>query len=221
MVIESIAACFMKENDQAYFGACPTQDQVNELEEWGVDIIINLTYDTEKKLSVYNTSRELINWPIPDRGAPSNKAEFCTLVLYLARMLGEGKKIYVHCKAGHGRSGIITAALIAVTQQIPIREAMELTTQYHSERTNMRPYWKRVGSPQTSSQKRFLYSVFKQHVIGPESPFLNITFKEPYLDSFLLQTYLGDIVGPNSKPLKKSREELFLAPDNLNKICKK
>lgn len=214
MVIESIAACFYKDSngdEQAYFGACPTQQHIDELERWGVDVIVNLTFPTEKRLSEYTTSKKLISWPIPDRGIPDDKIKFCALILYLADVIDRGKKLYVHCKGGHGRAGIVTAALLALKHDLPIKEAIELTTEYHSERTCMRAYWRRLGSPQTAPQKKFLHSIFRQHIISLESPFHNTDFKEPYLEAFLFQTYLGDIVGVKGPKLKSIRKHMLLA----------
>lgn len=218
MVIESIAACFYRDihdEEQAYFGACPTQEDIDNLEKWGVDVIVNLTFPDEKKLSVYTTTKKLISWPIPDRAVPDDKVKFCALVLYLVQVLNRGKKVFIHCKGGHGRAGLVTAAVLVIKHNLDVKDAIELTTEYHSERTCMRQYWRRVGSPQTTSQKKFLHSIFRQHTISTESPFYTTDFKEPYLESFLFQTYLGDIVGEKGHRLKLMRKSMLLVYGNF------
>lgn len=50
--------------------------------------------------------------PIPDRGVPAHGTDLGTLVGLLADAIGRGEPVYVHCRAGIGRSSIITALLM-------------------------------------------------------------------------------------------------------------
>ncbi len=52
------------------------------------------------------------SFPVPDRSVPSDLAAFRTLVTALASRLEQGRSVAVHCRAGIGRSGILTAAIL-------------------------------------------------------------------------------------------------------------
>jgi protein-tyrosine phosphatase len=206
--------------DQALFGSWPTQSQVNELEKWGVDIFVNLTMDGESKIVPYHTRKKVIRFPIPDRSVPVDKIEFCRLVIYLAGQIDRGKKIYIHCKGGHGRAGILVSCLLGYRLMINPREAIHMTKEYHSNRVEMNPYWRIIGAPQTSDQKTFVYNMFKEHHICESSPFYHHKPSEPleqHHEAFLLQTYLGNITGPHSDQLLKLKWKIF---ENNNKYTR-
>ena len=71
------------------------------------------------------------------------------------------QKVYLHCKGGHGRSGIVVACILCHIYSILPEEALRLTTAYHSQRPTMRPKWREIGSPQTRQQKSFVVRMFK------------------------------------------------------------
>jgi protein-tyrosine phosphatase len=50
--------------------------------------------------------------PIPDRGVPRRSEEPLSLVRLLASAIGRNEAVFLHCRAGIGRSGIITALLM-------------------------------------------------------------------------------------------------------------
>lgn len=205
MILET--ATYFIEN-QASFGAYPTQDQIELLEKWGVDTIIDLTNSWENKIFPYYTKKKVIKFPIPDRKIPINIKEFCVLVVTLSEKIDNGEKIFIHCKGGHGRAGILVAALLCFRNKITPIDALQLTSEYHSRRINIRLYWKKIGSPQTQEQKQFISHIFKDHYITDESPFKNPY--ESYIDSFLIQTNLGHIIGQNGEQLETRRKHLFL-----------
>ena len=95
---------------KALFGSYPNQESVNELESIGVRYFINLTRSSEA-LILYNLSdkSQRIDYPIIDRKVPSNKLSFSKFVIMIANIilkLNHNEKIYIHCKGGHGRSGV-------------------------------------------------------------------------------------------------------------------
>lgn len=199
--------------ENGLFGAWPTQEEVEELEKWGVNVFINLANEKEKKVTPYTTSpsTEVISHPIPDRSIPRDKIKFCSLVIEVCRYLSLGKKVYIHCKGGHGRAGMLVAAVLAYKYKISASEAIRLTTKFHSEREIMKKKWRDIGAPQTINQKMFVSSLFPTHDTEEDlSPFKNIeTEIETYLKIFLLQTLLGNISGKKGKKLMKLREKLF------------
>ena len=104
--------------NQCLFGAYPTQHQIQQLEDWGVDIVVNLTKNDEKKIRPYRTRNKVIQFSIPDRKVPEDVREFCALVIHLTREIRAGKKIYIHCKGGHGRAGLLVAAILCYLHKI-------------------------------------------------------------------------------------------------------
>lgn len=53
-----------------------------------------------------------ILFPIPDMGVPESRLHFNRMITHLAERLDDGKKVHVGCIGGHGRSGMVIAALV-------------------------------------------------------------------------------------------------------------
>jgi len=150
--------------DKALFGSFPTQDAVYELEASGVRYFVDLTDRNEEKTVPYKTNFEYIKYPIQDRKIPENWKTFAQLILELCDMirnLKTGELIYVHCRGGHGRSGVLVACILCHYYQITPDEALRQTSTYHSRRPEMREKWRKIGSPQGKKQKNFVYQFFK------------------------------------------------------------
>ena len=156
---------FIKE--KALFGGYPTNNSKNELREQGVMVFVDLTTEQEREnLEKYFLDDELfyINYPIEDRKIPIDPYDFTIFIAFLAkviRKLPNKKKIYIHCKGGHGRAGIVVACLLCFMYNMAPESALELTTRYHSERKTMRAKWRTLGSPQTRTQKGFVIRLCK------------------------------------------------------------
>lgn len=150
--------------NKALFGSYPSQEQVEMFENFGVRYFINLTCDGEKKITPYQTKYTYINYPIPDRRVPTDWKSFAQFIIKVGtiiKSLKNGERIYVHCKGGHGRSGIVVACLLCYLYKITPSEALSKTTRYHSRRKEMREKWRKMGSPQTRSQKHFVTKFFE------------------------------------------------------------
>ena len=149
--------------DKAMFGSFPTQQSVYELEKEGVKHFIDLTYHDEKKIVPYITSQTYLNFPIMDQNIPTDLQAFSRLILQISKTVRElqiGEKLYIHCKGGHGRSGIVVACILCYIFSLSPYESLQYTTQCHNNRKNMRERWRKIGSPQTYSQKKFVYKSF-------------------------------------------------------------
>jgi len=202
--------------NQCLFGAYPTQHQIQQLEEWGVNIVVNLTRNDEKKIRPNRTRAKVIQFSIPDRKVPEDVREFCALVIHLTREIRDGKKIYVHCKGGHGRAGLLVAAILCYLHKITPRESFIKTSEYHATRpvhstkSRKNEFWKTKGSPQTQEQREFVKSLFQPYKISKDSPF---TERGKWLsrtyDSFLMNTNLGPIEGTNGGELEEYRDSLI------------
>lgn len=162
--------------DKALFGSFPTQTQVNKLEDIGVVHFVNLTHPNETKITQYTTHRNYITYPILDRLIPEDNLDFSRFIYTLCSLISalkKGEKIYIHCKGGHGRSGLVVACVTSKFFNIPAKKALKHTTICHSNREIMRDLWRRVGSPQTLDQKDFVKNVCstlkinKDHILHP------------------------------------------------------
>jgi predicted NAD-dependent protein-ADP-ribosyltransferase YbiA (DUF1768 family) len=71
------------------------------------------------------------------------------------------EKVYIHCKGGHGRSGVVVACLLCFIFKLTPFQSLEYTTKCHNNRHIMRDKWRKIGSPQTYLQKKFVYNFFE------------------------------------------------------------
>jgi hypothetical protein len=150
--------------DNALFGSFPEQKVVDQLEEIGVRYFIDLTCDDEDKTVPYTTKYTYIKYPIQDRNIPEDWKSFAQLIVkicHILKNLKQKEKIYINCRGGHGRSGILVACILCYYYEITPEEALRQTTKYHSNRPVMRDKWRRLGSPQGKRQKDFVYRFFR------------------------------------------------------------
>lgn len=108
--------------NQLRFGKYPTQDQVNLLIDDEVDIIVNLT----EEMSIYYYFPLTIKYPIDDTKTPDDLDTFNSLLQLLISSLEQGKKLFIHCRHGRGRSGMVTAILLIVYFNLNYEEAISL-----------------------------------------------------------------------------------------------
>ena len=150
--------------DKALFGSYPTQEGVKQLEEHGVRYFVNLTFDTEKKIVPYTTKYTMIRYPIKDWSVPTDWKCFAKFIIKISNIiknLTENHCIFIHCKGGHGRSGVVVACILCHMYNLTPSEALNWTKISHSKRLVMREKWRKVGAPQTSYQKNFVYKFFQ------------------------------------------------------------
>lgn len=179
-------------SNKALFGSYPNETRLIELVQvYRVQYIINLTMDDECGVKQYHkqcikgVQYFYYHLPIKDNKIPNNIIEFCSLVLKLKQMLdfdviNEQSKLYVHCRGGHGRSGLLVACLLRVLHNISGSEAISQTTTHHNMRLNMKDKWKRIGSPQNIQQRTFVNNFFKPLSCVEVSYRLNFTSNDPF-----------------------------------------
>jgi ribA/ribD-fused uncharacterized protein len=177
--------------DRAMFGSFPKQEDVNELENNGVKFFVDLTNKEEKKITPYTTTKNYISFPIPDRKVPQNWKDFAKFIIILSdiiKKLQNKELVYLHCKGGHGRSGVVVACLLCYIFNMTPEQSLEHTTKSHSRRTVMRDKWRKIGSPQTLQQKNFVYKFFsplylyKAYMSGYTAGFSNFTSHSVVID---------------------------------------
>lgn len=154
--MEQFASYFYEK--RGIFGSYPTQQQCDLLVDLGVAYFVDLTYKIEKnKPSAYTFKKSnvtYISYPIRDQGIPNKGVD--TLLTMLATLLKNGQKVYIHCKGGHGRSGLVSAMLISMLLNLSASKAIEYITRCHNQRLNLKSY--RRANLQSKEQTRFLYT---------------------------------------------------------------
>jgi ribA/ribD-fused uncharacterized protein len=174
------ASFFIK--NRALFGSFPTQESVVELEKEGVRHFVNLTHSHERKITPYKTNYNYISFPIADHRVPENTHEFAVFIIRLSHIilsLKNGEMLYLHCKGGHGRSGVVVSVILCHLFGLSPQQALQYTTKYHSKRLIMRDKWRKLGSPQQYLQKNFVFQFCKPIIfhkacrVGPTAGFSN------------------------------------------------
>lgn len=148
---------------KALFGSYPSQETVHQLEQIGTKVFVDLTVPNERLTVPYHTTCKVLSYPIEDRGVPTDTEGyllFLDSLRYTIHTLKDGEKMYLHCKGGHGRSGVVVASLMCYLYNMHPEEALRRTTFYHGKRPEMKMYWRRLGSPQTQDQKDFVRKLF-------------------------------------------------------------
>ena len=175
--------------DISLFGSYPTQQFTEYLQEMGIEYFIDLTEENDKHIVKYqlagNTKK--INYPIRDKDIPDNIRTFSGFILYLMELIKSKKKMYVHCRGGHGRSGIVVACLIKLYYDIDADTALDLTYECHQKRRVMRDRWRQLGSPQTLTQKKFVKDLFAQVYYN------NYNIDNNYMSNFYTSFVVVDI----------------------------
>ena len=201
--------------DRALFGSFPTQEAVEELEKLGVRYFVNLTHSYERKITPYKTQYNYISYPITDHHIPRDRQSFSCLIVNLTDIiydLNPGEKIYIHCKGGHGRAGIVVASLLCYIFKMSPAEALDHTTMYHSHRKAMREKWRKIGSPQTNQQKNFVYHLckpinfYRAYKTGRTAGFSNFSH------------YPVTIEGFGTFPTSEAALQAYKAPDDENYV---
>lgn len=167
---------------KALFGSYPSQSTVNELEKKNVKYFVDLTEKDETLIVPYSTKYNYINFPIKDRKVPDNWRLFSKFIIHISNLILSSKDdelFYIHCKGGHGRSGVIVACILCYIFKIPPEKSLNMTTQCHNKRIEMKDKWRKIGSPQTDQQKKFVMNFFQPLNI-------NRNFKKGYTQGFSL-----------------------------------
>lgn len=79
-----------------------------------VDLFVAL--DDYQKAPLFTTKDDLaycVNYPITNMKAPNRIDKFQRLVSTIVDFLDEGKTVHVGCIGGHGRTGLVIAAVVA------------------------------------------------------------------------------------------------------------
>lgn len=193
MSLFNFGALFYQHNcKHIYFGAYPTDSQIEHLEKENTDFIINLTFEDEKHINPYQTVIPVIRYSIQDNHIPTDYESFSSLIIWICSKIiqTESIKIFIHCKGGHGRSCMVATCIIYYLTKWVTRECIKYITEQHNNRMDMSDRWKTIRSPFTKTQKAFIYKflnpicILKAYTIGYQAGFSSLSL-------FSIQTDLG------------------------------
>lgn len=96
-------------------GLTETRARLQGLRRAGIDCYVDLTEPGEQPEYRHLLLRghEYHRSSIADAGVPNNVSQTLDLLLTLRMALGRGRRIYVHCRAGIGRTGLIVGCFLA------------------------------------------------------------------------------------------------------------
>lgn len=121
---------------QIIFGRHPSATDLNHLRQQGVSVVVDLT--VSQSYQVHDMIK--VSFPIVDGAVPTDTTAFNSLLIDLSTLLDQEHKIYVHCRHGRGRSGLVTAALLRYHFGLSLRQALAEVNQ---------AYWQGHGQYQT------------------------------------------------------------------------
>ena len=113
-------------NDCLILGAIPFHGDIKRLNELGVKCIINICAESHGPLSEYKKfGMHYFHLPTVDFTCPSETSIDLGASI-IERYFREGKKVYIHCKAGRGRSATIAYCWLVKYRDMDNEEAMNL-----------------------------------------------------------------------------------------------
>lgn len=157
---------FLKQDPRLLFGGYPTGCQVKYLKSIGVKYFIDLTTPYEKrKLSTYDYGENVVyvNFPIKDNFIPYDVNlfnEFLIWLLFTISVMKENERMYIHCKGGHGRSGMIMCCILCNMFQLSPEKSIEEVSQSHQERPLLSLKWKTRLCPSNDIQRMFIHRLY-------------------------------------------------------------
>jgi ADP-ribosyl-[dinitrogen reductase] hydrolase len=131
-----------------------TRERLQRLMDAGVECFIDLTepgelkrYDPELPFSI-----EYLRKPIKDHGIPAQHAHMAEILDCLHDALSSGRCVYVHCRAGIGRTGTVIGCLLVERGLAGDAALEELNRLWqHCERSQSWP-----SIPETDDQMKFV-----------------------------------------------------------------
>lgn len=81
-----------------------------------------------------NHDAEWYHYPIKDCSIPYSMENFIYFIDELKYQLSRGKKLYIHCAGGHGRTGIVGVCLLSLLENMSIESAIKKYNAVHSSR---------------------------------------------------------------------------------------
>lgn len=113
-------------DDCVILGAIPFSSDVSRLSEMGVKCVVNLCAESSGPTALYKKYKiDYCNIPTIDFTCPGVEA-IAKGVLNIERYRDKDEKVYIHCKAGRGRSATIVFCWLVCVKNYSTEQAMKL-----------------------------------------------------------------------------------------------
>lgn len=162
----------MQREPRLLFGGYPTHAQFERLKQIGVRYFIDLTnHHDRKRLNPYNYKDQdiiYINFPIRDNFIPYDMDLFNEFIVWLVFTIGVMKQneyMYVHCKGGHGRSGMVVCCIMCLLFDLSPEHSITETTASHNDRPFLTPKWKTQLCPPNEIQRVFIHRIHQRNLM--------------------------------------------------------
>ncbi|HXR20904.1 MAG TPA: dual specificity protein phosphatase family protein [Steroidobacteraceae bacterium] len=131
-----------------------TQERLRRLLQAGIDAFVDLTQPGElpEYRSLLPPHVHYLRSPILDAQIPADAAQMRAIQAHLQDTLARGRRVYVHCHAGIGRTGTVIGCYLA-EQGLEGGQALRKLNQLWRQSARS-AYWPAV--PQTAEQTEFI-----------------------------------------------------------------
>mmetsp|Transcript_29565 Transcript_29565/g.55427 ORF Transcript_29565/g.55427 Transcript_29565/m.55427 type:complete len:353 (+) Transcript_29565:228-1286(+) len=148
-------------DDTVYMGGAPISSFLLKYPErlkqqYGIHGVINLCEEYKGPLRQYKQlGMEELYLPTTDHFEPSQE-DIMSALSFIKRHEAQGKKVYVHCRAGHGRSGAVVFAWLLLKD--PTVDPRQLNADFCKIRNVRGTLWKQPNVQ--AVHKRFLRTYY-------------------------------------------------------------
>jgi ADP-ribosylglycohydrolase len=169
------------------FAAADDSTQLSQLLAAGVDCFIDLTQ--RREISGYAhllpERASYISCPLPDHDIPRSPQDMRAILVILQQQLARGRCVYVHCRAGIGRTGTVIGCYL-VEQGLSGDGALDELNRLWQQNA-LSSVWPEV--PETEAQRQFVAAWTPAASTDPASPAAEVAVRT------LRDRFLGAMVG--------------------------
>eukprot|EP01116_Phalansterium_solitarium_P007318 TRINITY_DN19940_c0_g1_i1.p2 TRINITY_DN19940_c0_g1~~TRINITY_DN19940_c0_g1_i1.p2 ORF type:complete len:230 (+),score=46.30 TRINITY_DN19940_c0_g1_i1:36-692(+) len=126
-------------DEHVYLGALPLTalGHVDELYRLGVRGVVNLCDEYDGPVHAYaEKGIEQLHVPVVDHTEPP-AADIARSLRFIAERVSRGQAVYIHCKAGHGRSAAVAFCWLMSTKSLTLPQTQEYINRLRNVRKGL------------------------------------------------------------------------------------